>query len=456
MTATPVLVDPRTSEVRWRRLALIAMAVALASLAVAIWALRRVPPSALPPTTTGPPSPLVATPPPADRLVLAPASFADLPGFGDDALAAALPALRRSCGALAQRPVNAPIGPDGFAGRVGDWLPACAAAAHLAADDATVRAFLTDRFQPLAVTNNAEPEGLFTGYYEPILSGSRRRHDRFTVPLYLRPPDLVGIDLGDFRPELAGQRVAGRLEGGALRPYPDRAAIDRGALAGRRLEVVWVDDPLDAFFVQVQGSGRVELAEGGTLRLGYAAQNGHPYTAIGRELVARGALRREEVALPTIRAWLRGHPREAPAVLDRNPSYVFFRILDGGVVGSQGVELEPGRSLAVDPRFLPLGVPLWLAGTAPAVDPGRPDVELRRLVVAQDTGGAIRGPVRGDVFFGAGADAEAVAGRMKHRGRLWLLVPKAAAATALGARSATTGLPAPAPPAAPKPTGGAL
>jgi membrane-bound lytic murein transglycosylase A len=172
--------------------------------------------------------------------------------------------------------------------------------------------------------------------------------------------------------------------------------------------------------------------------------------------VARGALRREEVTLPAIRAWLRAHPAEAPAVLDRNASYVFFRILSGGVVGSQGVELEAGRSLAIDPRFLPLGAPLWLAATAPAVDPAQPDAALRRLVVAQDTGGAIRGPLRGDVFFGAGPDAEAVAGRMKHRGRLWLLLPKTAVATALAARSPTAAPPATSPPAAPKPTTGAL
>ena len=200
-------------------------------------------------------------------------------------------------------------------------------------------------------------------------------------------------------------------------------SIDAGALAGKHLEMVWVDDPVAAFFLHIQGSGRVELPGGKTLRVGYAGQNGHAYVAIGKVLLERGELKREEVSLQSIRRWLADHPAEARDLLAENPSYVFFQKLAGGPVGSEGVELTAGRSLAVDLAFLPLGVPLWLAASRPNVDPSQPDLPLQRLLVAQDTGGAITGPLRGDVFWGHGAEAEEIAGRMKNRGRLWLLLP---------------------------------
>jgi len=372
-----------------------------------------------------------------DRLTLARASFADLPGWRDDDLAAALPAFLRSCRRLAARRDDASIGGiggAGFFGTVADWRPACAAAARvpagdLAADRAAARAFFESAFTPFAATNHGRAEGLFTGYYEPTLYGSRRRGGRFTVPLLARPPDLVTVDLGRFRPDWKGRRIAGRVVAGQLEPFPDRAAIAAGALAGRHLEIVWVDDPVDAFFLEIQGSGRVELAEGGSLRLGFAAQNGRPYTPIGRELVARGALRKDEVSLQSIRRWLAGHPHAAPEVMARNASYVFFEREEGeGPIGTDGVVLSPGRSLAVDTAYLPLGVPLWLAGTVPSPAAAAPARPLRRLLVAQDTGGAIRGPVRGDVFWGHGEEAAAVAGRMKNPGRLWVLLPKGLAA----------------------------
>jgi len=226
-------------------------------------------------------------------------------------------------------------------------------------------------------------------------------------------------------PDLRGKRLAGQVEGGALLPLPDRAAIEKGALAGRGLELVWVDSPVDAFFfLQIQGSGRVRLAEGGEVRIGYAADNGRPYTAIGRELVRRGIYQPKEVSMQSIRRWLEQNPAEAEALLDTNASYVFFEEIHGeGPLGVEGVPLTPGRSLAVDLQHWPLGVPLWLDTTAPAARDNEPDRPLRRLFIAQDTGGAIRGPVRGDLFWGAGRDAEAVAGKMKHPGRLWVLLP---------------------------------
>lgn len=360
-----------------------------------------------------------------DRLVLKPAGFEDLPGWREDAVEQAVPAFLRSCRRIAYLPDDAPLA-GGYAGRAGAWKPVCAAAALLPAGDrAAARRFLEVSFRPFAIHNHRSLLGLFTGYYEPLLHGSTRKHGRYTVPLYARPPELVMVDLGRFRDSLAGQRIAGKVEDGALVPYPDRRTIDAGALAGRKLEIVWVDDPVSAFFLHVQGSGRVRLEDGRELRLGYAAQNGHPYTAIGRELIGRGALEAKDVSLQTIRAWLAAHPAEARAVMEKNASYVFFQSQTGeGPLGAGGEPLTPGRSLAVDLVHHALGVPVWLAAGMPSPREGERDRKLRRLLVAQDTGGAIRGPVRGDVFWGFGNEAEAIAGRMKHQGRMWVLLPK--------------------------------
>lgn len=366
------------------------------------------------------PTPAAEVAPPA-VLRLAPARFAELPGWSADGQAAALPALRRSCERVTAGDPNRAIGPDGLAGRAADWRAVCAAAAQVPPGDAAARQFFETRFQPWQAFDGNQPEGLFTGYYEPLLNGARARGGRFTVPLLRRPPDLVEVDLGQFRPTLRGQRIAGRLEGGRLRPYADRAEIEGGALNGRGLEMLWVDDAVDAFFLQIQGSGRVRLADGTVLRVGYDGQNGHAYVPIGRLLAERGEIPRERVSMPTIRAWLAAHPAEGRRLMHENPSYVFFRELKGeGPLGAQGVPLTPGRSLAVDPSFVPYGVPVWLD----AEDPLSDRVRVRRLMVAQDTGGAIRGPVRGDVFWGFGQDAADRAGRMKSRGGYWLLLPQ--------------------------------
>jgi membrane-bound lytic murein transglycosylase A len=323
-------------------------------------------------------------------------------------------------------PADRPVGRQGLAGTVADWRPACDAAARLSSGAAAgARKALEEHLRPVAVANHEEPQGLFTGYYEASLRGSRRRHGRYDVPLYLRPPELVAVDLGRFREALRGQRIAGRVHGGELVPFAGRAEIDAGVLAGRGLELLWADDPVDVFFLEIQGSGRVELDTGEVLRVGYAAQNGHPYFAIGRALVERGALTSEEVSMQAIRRWLGENPAEAREVMQLNASYVFFHELSqSGPVGAQGVVLTPGRSLAVDPLFVPMGVPLWLDATAPEAWVAGGERALRRLVVAQDTGGAIRGPVRGDVFWGHGEEAAEVAGRMRHSGRYWMLLPR--------------------------------
>lgn len=364
---------------------------------------------------------------PAEPAVeLRPASFGELAGWAEDRLDGVLAAFRASCAVIARKAATEAMGRESWAGTAGDWQPLCAEAASVADTPAAARGFFEASFQPVAVTDRGKAEGLFTGYYEPLLMGSRTPGGRFTVPLHQRPADLVNVDLGAFDASLQGKRIAGRVDGGRLLPYPDRAAIDAGALDGRGYELLWVDDPVAKFFLQIQGSGLVELAEGQRVRVGYADQNGRSYRAIGRDLVEMGALTREEVSLQTIRDWLHAHPDGASGMMARNPSYVFFRELGDattstGPVGAQNVQLTPERSLAVDRRFMALGLPIWLDTTAPFPDGDRP---FRRLLVSQDTGGAIKGPVRGDVFWGTGPLAEHVAGHMKSPGRWFALLPR--------------------------------
>ena len=372
--------------------------------------------------------------PEPDRLVLRPVQFRDLPGWEVDDHSGALHALLRSCAALEERADDSPLDIAPLGGRVGDWRAACAEAGGVEGA-AEARAFFESHFTPYEARNNRRAKGLFTGYFEPELRGALRADERYRVPLYRRPQDLVSVDLGQFRSELAGERIAGRVADGALEPYATRAEIDTGALAEQGLELAWVDDPLDAFFLHIQGSGRIAFEDGTKRRVAYAGTNGHVYFAIGRRLVDLGAFTPAQVTMPAIRDWLAANPDRAPEVMRENASYVFFRWLEegqgaDGPVGTQGVVLTARRSLAVDRRFVPLTVPIWLDVEAPDPDPAKEDRRLRRLMVAQDTGGAIRGPVRGDVYWGTGDEAGSVAGRMKHRGRYWLLLPRGLDVTA--------------------------
>ena len=345
-----------------------------------------------------------ASPIAPDRASLVETTFAALPGWRTDAHGEAVPAFRRSCQAFATKPPSATLGPGASGGTVASWSGVCRALALVpAGDDRAAREFFERWFTPYRVMAvDGDDEGLFTGYFEPTLAGARRTHGRFTVPIYRRPPDLVTVEPGAFR-------------------VAPRAEIEAGALVRRGLELVWVDDAVDAFFLHIQGSGRIILRDGSVLRVGFAGSNGHPYTAIGAVLVAEGAIARERVSMPSIRAWLKAHPRAARGVMARNARYVFFRELTGAApLGAQGVALTAGRSIAVDRRFLLLGAPLWLDATdALARTP-----PLQRLMVAQDTGVAIRGAVRGDVFWGHGARAARRAGLMNQRGRYFLLLPK--------------------------------
>ena len=356
-------------------------------------------------------------------LVLRPSSFSALPGWDQDRQEEALAAFSRSCTRIMEQPSGQQFGPDTLMGTAADWQEPCRALPGAGATPSQARAFFEKWFTPWQATMAGQQnEGLFTGYYEASLKGSLTRQGPHQYPLRRRPADLVMVDLGDFRPELRGQRIAGRVTEGQLKPYEDRAAISRGALPGDdQLQFVWVDSPVDAFFLQIQGSGRILLDDGTMLRVGYDGQNGWPYFAIGRELIQRGYLDKDAVSMQSIRAWLGAHPDQADEIMNTNKSYVFFKVLEGdGPQGAEGLTLVPGRSLAVDHARLPYGAPVWIA-TAPPISG---ETRLERLMVAQDTGSAIRGAVRGDVFWGYGKRAEDLAGRMKAAGRAWLLLPK--------------------------------
>lgn len=377
------------------------------------------------------PSPPEVAPEPSLRLT--PVAFSEIEGWDDDDVRPGIDAFVASCAALRNRPPEQPFGRDAAYGRVGDWAPVCAAADALQpANAGAARAFLERWLRPYAVTDGAADVGLFTGYYEPLLHGARQPGGPYAVPLYGPPDDLLLIDLAAFDPALAGRQIVGRVDGARVVPYYTRSEIDAGALDGRARELLWVDDPIDKFFLQIQGSGQVRLDDGSLLRVGYAGKNGHTYRAIGRDLIEAGELTPEEVSMQSIRAWLEANPGQAPALMQRNGSYVFFRELEGlapdeGPPGAQGVPLTATRSLAVDPRFVPLGTPVWLETRVPWSSGEAP---FERLMVAQDVGGAIKGVVRGDVFFGTGPEAEAAAGRMKHPGRMFILLPAALAPTA--------------------------
>ncbi len=376
------------------------------------------------PAPEEPPKAEAALPAAAPSMLLEPVDFDALSGWSEDAVAEALPALARSCDRLLLQPDARPVGPDALAGTVADWRGPCAAVKTLPRrDHAALRAALEQHFRPFAVSNAGETEGLFTGYYEAELKAAASPRAPGATPLYRVPDDLVIVDLALFRADLAGEKLVGRVEDGRLVPYLTRKEIDAGALAERGLELLWAADPVDAFFLHVQGSGRVVFPDGSVKRVGYAGSNGHSFYAIGRALIDEGVIDRKSASMQKIRDWLRANPQKAAEVMQRNARYIFFREIDGeGPIGAQGVPLTPGRSLAVDSALLPLGVPLWLDTTWPATD--KP---LRRLMVAQDVGSAIKGAVRGDFYWGSGEDALAQAGRMKQTGRYYLVLPRTVA-----------------------------
>jgi membrane-bound lytic murein transglycosylase A len=352
-------------------------------------------------------------------------AFASLPAASDADWIAAWPAFLQSCQALATHPA---------------WKVSCARAAAVdRRSAAAIRSYFAGAFDAYRIRAVAPAEakaaevrdtGLVTGYYEPLLKGSRRPSPKYRVPIYRVPADLVAIDLAGTYPELAGLRLRGRMHNGKVVAYPNRGEIMRGNLL-RGQELLWVDDPIDAFFLQVQGSGRVMLDDGNMTRLGYGDSNGHPYRSIGRWLVDQKELTIDQASMQGIKAWAARNPRRLDQLLEQNPSFVFFRELPlgdpaAGPKGALNVPLTPHASLAVDTRFIPLGVPLLLRSADPATG-----AAFVRPMMAQDTGSAIRGPLRFDYFWGFGAEAGEKAGRQKHEGSAWMLAPKGVAPEAL-------------------------
>ena len=353
-------------------------------------------------------------------------SFVAFDGWNEDDQSAALAAFRLSCKRIVRLPDDRPMGRT-IGGTAADWKPACKAAAG-PASDADARTFFERNFEAFAVRAGDDPIGLFTGYYEPELAAVLAPDERHSVPLRARPDDLITADLGQFRDAWKGERIIGRVEDGRLVPYHERKVINAGALDGKAEALAWVADPVDAFFLEIQGSGRLSLPDGSKRRLGYEVANGHRFVAIGHVLLDEGALEKGKVSMQAIRAWLAANPARAQAVMERNPSYVFFAWRDKGdaklgPIGAEGTQLSAGRSLAVDRKLLPFGAPLWLETDVPRAGSAGTQ-PFRRLMIAQDTGGAITGPVRGDIFFGTGDQAGDVAGRMSAKGRYYVLLPK--------------------------------
>jgi len=342
-------------------------------------------------------------------------AWGDIPGWRDVMLVPSLRAFLAGCAKLGSASV---------------WQGVCARGRdEPTEDDGRVRGFFELEFTPYRVVSPEQSDrGLVTGYYEPVVQGRLTKGGDFVYPVYGVPDDLIVVDLATVVPELKPLRLRGRLEGRRLVPYYSRSEIeDRGVRPGSAGSdaapvLAWVADPVELFFLQIQGSGQVELESGERIRLGYADQNGHPYRSLGRYLIDKGELTLEQVSLQSIKAWTRANPDKVQEALNANPSYVFFRQLpagDAGPLGALGVPLTAGYSVAVDPRYIPLGAPVFLATSSPLSDQA-----LERLMVAQDTGGAIRGAVRADFYWGTGETAGESAGRMRQTGRMWLLWPR--------------------------------
>lgn len=361
-----------------------------------------------PPTPACPPCPGVAVVKPAEK-PLQPATWGDLPGWREDHVQQVFEAFRASCAVLNKRPL---------------WQGVCAAADTVVpTDDDGVRAWFEDQFRPWALVNpDGSRDGLITGYYEPVIHASRTRQPPYVYPLFGPPADLIDVDLADVYPELKHMRLRGRLDGRRLVPY-----FSRGEWVGEEAKradqaLLWGDDAIDLFFMEIQGSGQVQLDDGSRIRVSYADQNGLPYRSVGRWLIDQGELKPGQASMQGIRAWAEAHPDRLQEMLDTNPSLVFFRELPlegSGPPGALGVPLTPERSIAVDPRQVTLGAPVYLDTTRP-----NDSAPLERLMLAQDTGGAVRGVVRADFYWGSGNDAGSQAGRMRQQGRMWVLMPK--------------------------------
>ncbi len=370
----------------------------------------------------------------------APVAWADLAGWSEDDHLQAYRAFRLSCKPIAAQH-DPPVDPKAVdAKALGTSLrdPCRAARAADISDGARAKAFFEENFLPLRISRLGEDQGFVTGYYEPILDGSRTRTDLYTVPVYRRPSNLFVRGFSQDAPSLPNKgevfRKIGRRK---LVPYYDRAEIEDGAIAGRGLEICWLKNQTDLLFAQIQGSARIRLEDGSTIRINYDAHNGYPYTAVGRILIDRGIIPKEQMSMQKIREWMEQNPDGANELRRQNRSYVFFREVPlsdkDEAVGAQGVPLTPGRSIAVDKALHVYGTPFFIEGELP-IESAQSKTPFRRLMIAQDTGSAIVGPARADLYFGAGADAGRVSGRLKNSMRFVILVPKSLDPSARGRR----------------------
>ena len=348
-------------------------------------------------------------------------SFTELKGWTSDSQEKTLPAFKKTCAIYQRRDPKKTIG---IGGTISDWIPICNKLKEIDTTDvAQVRIFFEEHFKAYQLKEGKENKALFTGYYEPEINGSFEQTSQFNVPVYKKPSDLViAEDLGIFNPALKGRRVAGRVKDGRLIPHDSHAQILRGSLNNQNLELLWTDNRIDHFFAQVQGSTKVRMTDGSIIRIGYAGVNGHPYVSIGKVLVQKGAFPLKQASMQSIRTWFEKNPDQIESVLGENPSFVFFRMLEkseeDGPQGSMGVALVPRRTIAVDPKYTPLGVPVWIDFDHPTQDK-----RSQRLVVAHDTGGAIKGVLRADMFWGSGKKATDYAGKMKSSGTMYVLLP---------------------------------
>jgi membrane-bound lytic murein transglycosylase A len=364
--------------------------------------------------------------PPREALSLTKVKFADLPGWGDDKLAEAVPSLLASCAKVAELKDDDPVGTDGHGGKAKQWRHACAEAARLkVGDDAAARAFFEAEFVPYAAAGKAGTTGKLTGYYVQEIHASRTKHGAFSVPVLARPPDLVMVDLSKFIGDAHARRVWGRLEkDGAVVPFFTRAEIRTGALASARLELMYADDATDVLFAQIEGSAKAKLEDGSEVWLEFAGKNGRAYKGVGGVLKEKGEVSAIGFTMLGIRKWFKDHAARFDEIVDQDASYVFFKeSKQPGAVGTQQVILTPRRSMAVDRSLIALGTPIFVDAKAPAI--GKTGtVPWQHLLVAQDTGAGIMGAVRGDIYWGADRDAEELGGRMGGAGRYWVLLPK--------------------------------
>jgi len=372
--------------------------------------------------------PATATSPPKDTLTLTKVKYSDLPGWADDKLSEAVPSFLRSCAVIAKLKDTDPMGHDGHGGKVGQWRKACAAAARVKpGDDAAARAMFEAEFVPWQAAGKAGTEGKLTGYNVQQIRASRKKGGKYQYPIYDRPKDLVMIDLSKHIPDAHGRRIWGKLDPatGTVVPYPTRPEIRKGALAGQNLELMYADDPVDVLFAHIEGSAKAIMDDGSTVWLEFSGKNGRAYRGVGGVLKSMGELQAPgSGTMQGIRKWFVDNPGRFDEVVDQSHSFVFFKVSkEAGAIGSQMVVLTPERSMAIDRAYIAQSTPIWVDTRAPNVgSPG--SSPWRKLLIAQDTGGGILGPVRGDIYWGDDAAAADRGGRMGGAGKYWLLLPK--------------------------------